>query len=99
MTCRLHGLPLVDLSGELLHDEWCTLNFIGENPLLLEGLRWEFTRLFKDELQLFRQFTHKLFNRCVNELDTFIPTALLIDFKGFDWERWAQENVQHLQHP
>ncbi|KAF0221718.1 MAG: hypothetical protein FD174_49 [Geobacteraceae bacterium] len=91
MTCRLHGIPLLDVSGELLHDEWCTLNFTGDNPLEMEKLRWEFTRLFKEELLLFRQFTTILFKHPFNELDTFIPTALLIDFDRFDWKEWGEK--------
>jgi Fe-S-cluster containining protein len=91
MTCRLHGLPLVDVSGEVMHDEWCTLNFDGEDPLKREELRWEFTRLFRDELGLFQQFTERLIGAPINELDTFIPTALLIDFARFDWRRWEAE--------
>ncbi len=91
MTCRLHGLPLVDVSGEVMHDEWCTLNFTGENPLEMEGLRWEFNKLFKNELLLFREFTYELFGQRLNELDTFIPTALLVDFAGFPWQKWRKE--------
>ncbi len=88
MTCRLHGLPLVDVSGEVMHDEWCTLNFAGRNPLEMTGLRWEFNRLFSDELLLFRELTNCLFQEKLNELDTFIPTALLIDFERFPWRKW-----------
>ncbi len=88
MTCRLHGLPLIDRSGELMHDEWCTHNFTGHDPLELTDLRWEFRSLFRGELLLFREFTLKLFKESINELDTFIPTALLIDFAGFPWETW-----------
>ncbi len=91
MTCRLHGLPLVDVSGEVMHDEWCTLNFEGEDPLRWEELRWEFNRVFREELELFRRFTERLFGVPINELDTFIPTALLIDFAGFDWQGWMTE--------
>ena len=92
MTCRLHGLPLVDISGEVLHDEWCTLNFTGSNPLGLKDLRWEFNVLFREELLIFRDLTFKLFKHRVNELDTFIPTALLIDFERFPWRKWRREN-------
>jgi len=92
MTCRLHGLPLVDISGEVLHDEWCTLNFTGSNPLGLKDLRWEFNVLFREELLIFRDLTFKLFKHRVNELDTFIPTALLTDFERFPWRKWRGEN-------
>ncbi|MGA2152458.1 MAG: YkgJ family cysteine cluster protein [Geobacteraceae bacterium] len=92
MTCRLHGLPLVDISGEVLHDEWCTLNFTGSNPLGLKDLRWEFNVLFREEQLIFRDLTFKLFKHKVNELDTFIPTALLTDFERFPWRKWRGEN-------
>jgi Fe-S-cluster containining protein len=87
MTCRLHGLPLIDQSGEVMHDEWCTRNFIGDNPLV-NDLRWEFRSLFQRELIIFREFTMGLLKKSINELDTFIPTALFIDFAGFPWEEW-----------
>jgi len=90
MTCRLHGLPLVDLSGEVLHDEWCTLNFTRVNPLDLHELKWKFNALFRDELLIFMEFTKQLLNKPFNELDTFIPMALLIDFKSFDWRKWVR---------
>lgn len=83
MTCRLHGIPLVDSSGEVMHDEWCTMNFTADNPLELDGLRAEFDELFRTEVALFREFTEKLLGERVSELDTLIPTALLIDFDSF----------------
>jgi Fe-S-cluster containining protein len=92
MTCRLHGLPLKDISGEVLHDEWCTLNFVGENPLEMEDLSWEFYALFREELRIFREFTKKIFKKSINELDTFIVTAILIDFDHFPWRKWRKEN-------
>jgi Fe-S-cluster containining protein len=91
MTCRLNGVPLVDVSSEVFFDEWCTLNFKKENPLELPKLRWEFNTLFRKELLIFREFTSLLLNKTFNELDTFIPTALLLDFKGFDWRRWVRQ--------
>jgi Fe-S-cluster containining protein len=92
MTCRLHGIPHIDLSGEVFFDEWCTLNFLGMNPLENKELRWGFADCFQIEQTLFRQFTYKLFNQYINELDTFIPMALLIDFEGFDWKLWRDVN-------
>ena len=80
MTCRLHGLPLVDVSGEVMHDEWCSNNFPGVDPLLLEGLRADFDRILRDEVALDRLFTEQLLGKVVYECDTLIPTALLIDF-------------------
>jgi len=92
MTCRLHGLPLIDISGEVMHDEWCTLNFTQGSPLELQELRWEFNSLFREELLIFRELTLELFEQRMNELDTFIPTALLIDFERFPWRKWRKEN-------
>lgn len=91
MTCRLHGIPLIDTSGEMFHDEWCSLNFPKEDPLVVEGLRWEFRECFKEELALFQLFTNALFSQKINELDTFIPTALLMDYHGYDWKSWWRE--------
>lgn len=93
MTCRLHGLPLIDSDGEVMHDEWCTMNFPGEDPTEREGLRAPFDALFRQEVSLFREFTGELIKMRMSELDTFIPTALLIDFQGFDWEKWGREFV------
>ena len=80
MTCRLHGIPNIDLSGEFFSDEWCTMNFPGANPLANKELRWDFKNCFQAELEIFKQFTAKLFNQSFNEIDTFIPMALLMDF-------------------
>lgn len=90
MTCRLHGIPLVDLSGEVMHDEWCSMNFTGVDPLQLEGLRAPFDAIFRNEVALFRTFAERLVGQRVGELDTFIPLALLIDFKAFDWKQWFE---------
>jgi Fe-S-cluster containining protein len=86
MTCRLHGLPNIDLSGESFSDAWCSMNFPGANPLEWRNLRWPFRRIFETELTHFREFTSLLLGQPRNELDTFIPTALLIDFQGTDWK-------------
>lgn len=103
MTCRLHGLPLIDISGEIMHDEWCTMNFAGcGDPLALPGLAGEFDRLFREEVRLGRQFTGQLLGEVVHELDTFIPTALLVDFTRFDWDGWWQRHrnrIMQLQQP
>jgi len=90
MLCRLHGLPNIDLSGEDFSAGWCTLNFEGEDPLTLHGLRWEFRRAFEEECDLFARFTVHLSGTPLRELDTFIPTALLIDFDGTDWREVAR---------
>ncbi len=92
MTCRLHGLPLIDVSGEVMEEEWCSENFTGTDPLLEESLRGPFDRLLHEETALGRYFTKELLGEIVYELDTFIPTALLIDFEGFDWLNWFAGN-------
>jgi Fe-S-cluster containining protein len=88
MTCRLHGISLVDISGESFQDEWCTRNFKDEDPRERHDLRWEFRELFQRELAIFQEFTFILLNQKINELDTLIPLAALIDFEGFDWKKW-----------
>jgi Fe-S-cluster containining protein len=90
MTCRLNGIPLVDHSGEVFFEDWCTLNFTASDPLAITELRGEFRRIFADELLLFQQLTTSLVKRHLSELDTFIPIALLIDFAGFDWPAWLE---------
>jgi hypothetical protein len=92
MTCRLHGLPLVDVTGEVMDDACCSLNFVGSVGAIheLPLLRHEFIRLFEAELSLFKLFTAKLLKQEFNELDTLIPAALLIDFARFDWEGWVR---------
>ena len=92
LTCRLHGLPLIDVSGEVMEGEWCTKNFTEYDPLLKENLRGPFKKLLSEETALGRYFTKELLGKTVYELDTFISTALLIDFKGIDWRRWLAEN-------
>lgn len=93
MTCRLHGIPLVDVSGEVFHDEWCTHNFTRVDPLRLRQLRWHFTQLFREELTIFRDLTMEIFKKPFNELDTFIPTALLVDYPNFDWLSWVDKTT------
>lgn len=82
MTCRLHGIPMVDLGGEVLFDEWCSLNFAGCNPLVNNELRAPFNDIFIQEQLLFREFTRLLLGRPFNELDTVIPAAVMIDFQN-----------------
>jgi hypothetical protein len=79
MNCRLHGIPLFDTSGEALSDEWCTLNFVAADPAQIEDIRHPFLELFAQELLLFRETTRCLLGAPVNELDTVIPAALLLD--------------------
>lgn len=79
MTCRLNGIPLIDVSGEELFDEWCTLNFTEEDPRNLAELRFAFTDLFSRELLLFQEVVYKLAGRVINEVDLFIPAAVVMD--------------------
>lgn len=81
MTCRLNGIPLIDVSGEELFDEWCTLNFIEKDPRNFHELRSGFTGLFSQELLLFQQLIHRLTGTVRNEVDLFIPAAVVIDRK------------------
>lgn len=80
LTCRLHGLPHIDISSEVFCDSCCTLNFVDCDPLELVELRGNFKHLFQREVELLSQFSLQLTGRSQVELDTFIPTALLIDF-------------------
>lgn len=79
MTCRLNGIPLIDVSGEELFDEWCTLNFTGEDPRHLTDIRFGFTDLFTRELLLFRELVSHLTGSPRNEVDLFIPAAIVMD--------------------
>jgi len=79
MTCRLNGIPLIESTGEVLFDEWCTLNFTGVDPMELEDLRYSFNDLFRQELLLFRELTQRLFGEAFSELDTIIPAAIFFD--------------------
>ena len=85
MTCRLHGLPNIDVSGEDFDGTVCTLH--AGNPLNLpEGiLNWRFREVFAREIDLFRGFTKELTGGEWTELDTFIPLALLADYSVVDW--------------
>lgn len=77
LTCRLHGLPMVDRSGEVLHDEWCTLNFTGSDPLAETGLRGEFAELIREETALLGRFNLLVAGAPTAQLDTLIPAVLL----------------------
>jgi len=79
MTCRLNGIPLIDVSGEELFDEWCTLNFTEEDPRHLADLRFGFTELFSRELLLFQELVRRLTGSTRNEVDLFIPAAIVMD--------------------
>ena len=86
MTCRLHGLPNIDFSGESFSDAYCSLNFHGVDPLVFPQIRWEFRQTFMKELDLFHQFTAQLTGTPMNELDTLLQLVPLIDFERTDWQ-------------
>jgi Fe-S-cluster containining protein len=90
MTCRLHGIPMIDSDGEVMHDDWCTMNFVDEDPLELPGLAAPFDAIIRQEVALVRDFTGALLGKRLSQIDTFIPTALMIDFDGFDWQGWIK---------
>jgi Fe-S-cluster containining protein len=79
MTCRLNGIPLIDVSGEELFDEWCTMNFTEEDPRHFTDLRFGFTELFNQELLLFRELVRHLTGAARNEVDLFIPAAVVME--------------------
>lgn len=79
MTCRLNGIPLIDVCGEELFDEWCTLNFVETDPRMLADVRFGFTELFSQELLLFRELLRLLTGNPRNEVDLFIPAAVVMD--------------------
>ncbi|MDD2540972.1 MAG: YkgJ family cysteine cluster protein [Desulfuromonadaceae bacterium] len=79
MTRRLNGIPLIDDSGEEMFDEWCTLNFTEEDPRRLATIRFDFTQLFTQELHLFQELVRLLTGCARNEVDLFIPAALVMD--------------------
>ena len=80
LTCRLHGLPHIDSSGEVMDDAWCSLNFQSQDPLVLTGLRGDFTEIFRRETILVGEFNALLTGFPTAQIDTLIPAALLIDF-------------------
>lgn len=81
LTCRLHGVPNVDLDGEVFSASCCTLNFTQSRDVVAEITPAPFRRIFQREGQLIDQFNQQLIGDGHVELDTFIPTALLIDFR------------------
>lgn len=82
LTCRLHGLPNIDCSGESFSEDWCTLNFVDSNPLHKDELRYPFRDTFAREFELLGLFAQQVTGRRQLELDTFIPSGLLIDFSA-----------------
>jgi Fe-S-cluster containining protein len=90
MTCRLHGLPLIDFSGEVFDGQYCTMNSLPPLETIPE-LRWKFRSHFSTELELFHRFTKELLGEPMNELDTLIPLSLLIDYEKYGWKEWMAE--------
>ena len=78
MTCRLHGLPLIDINEGVYFDQWCDRNFVGRNVKSLSDIGYNFIELDKKELELFVQLTQALFARPIYELYLFIPAALVL---------------------
>lgn len=97
MTCRLHGIPLVDQSGAYFMEEWCSNNFRDVMPLERVELRWHFFSCFQRELGLFREITGELFGMAINELDTLIPLCVLTDYRSFEWRRWGREKLAAIR--
>jgi hypothetical protein len=85
MTCRLHGLPNIDLSGEDFTTEVCTLHAVNPHTLPDAPLRWQFRTAFSREFALLRAFALQVTGTPTCELDTFIPLALLADYERVDW--------------
>jgi Fe-S-cluster containining protein len=88
MTCRLHGLPMIDIEEGGFYDThnqqrfnivgWCERNLKRKNISELTNLAYPFTELDKKELALFIQLTKALFAKPVYEIYLFIPAALII---------------------
>lgn len=88
LTCRLHGLPNIDCSGEDFDGTVCTLHAVSPTSLPENVLRWRFREVYSQEVLLFRAFTKKLTGKAWQELDTFIPLALLADYAAVDWHNF-----------
>ncbi len=104
MTCRLNGIPQIEVDGEWLSDEWCSLNFTEKDPGKIEDLRYPFRDVFAQELLLFREITSRLFGRPFNELDTIIPAALFLDGSMIEVTRGvltegADQSAATTKHP
>jgi Fe-S-cluster containining protein len=83
MTCRLHGLPNLDRSGEDFSTDLCTLHPGDPHSLPASTLHWRFRDTFEREIALLRAFTLQLTGEPTSEADTFIPLALLADYGWF----------------
>ncbi len=92
LTCRLHGLPNIDCSGEDFEGTVCTLHQGDPFTLADEVLHWPFRNLFVREIEMFRDFTKHLTGSAYLELNTFIPLALLADYAAVDWAQLVLED-------
>jgi Fe-S-cluster containining protein len=96
LTCRLHGLPQVDVSGFIFDERCCTRNFGDSDPLAIAALRFDFDAFYRREFALLHRFGSQLLGGPLAELDTFIPAALHLDFTGFDWRAWGAAHIDRL---
>ena len=80
MLCRLHGLPNIDVSGEIFQSDYCSLNFNCSTATEIKALRHPFRQLYHREFDLLGEFSEAILGQKNLEIDTFIPLALLIDF-------------------
>lgn len=85
MTCRLHGLPTIDLSGEDFTADLCTLHGTDPRTLPASLLRGPFRAIFQRENELLSACTRGLTGLSTCQADTFIPLALLADYAAADW--------------
>ncbi len=88
LVCRLHGLPNVDLYGEDFEGTVCTLHPGDPRQVLTaKVLHWNFRETFRREAALLAAFTEQLGGVRKEGYDTFIPLALLADYRAVDWRR------------
>lgn len=90
MTCRLHGIPLIDIDGEVMDADGCSFNPALQDIVSRPEMHFKFIRLFKKELSLFREFTWQLLKVRLSELDTLIPAAVLLHLDGDYWLKWSE---------
>jgi hypothetical protein len=64
-----------------MDDEWCTLNFNGQDPLVLTGLRGDFAEIFRRETVLLGVFNALVAGSPTAQLDTLIPAAFLVQYQ------------------
>lgn len=87
LICRQHGLPNIDLSGEVFMAEYCSLNFPTIDAGNIAALRHDFQTLYRHEFDLLGEFSRLMLGTKDLEIETFIPLALLIDFSRPEQER------------